>query len=928
MGWEYPRLSRRAFLHVAGGAAAGTGLLQPLTAAYSLAGASAPVEENSYTICNFCSSLCNVRVTTHTRNGVKRAVKLDGNPHSTLNRGKLCARGQSGLRQTYDSDRIKTPMIRVEGTKRGEYAFRPASWEEAWKYIDSRVKKAEIKPWEWTMVGGWTSCVFYMNWAVSFAMANEVPNIIASPMQHCVTTGHLGTDSVTGNFNIHDEVLPDYDNARFILLIGNNASIGAVSTCRMVRFAAAKKNGAKVVVLDPRLSETVAKADEWIKIRPGTDLDFCLAMLHVMMAEGLYDHEFLAKHTNMPFLAARNDAGEWRLALDAQGRPQVAEDGSGKIRSLTAFSNDNFRDADGQPIFPALNPPAGLAIDGRPVMTVMQAQREEISSFTPEWAQRSTGIEASVIRRIAREFGTSRPAIIDPGWHGARFGNVLMLRRVQAMIQALTGGIDVPGGWMMSGEFHQKAAEMYRANQKDSEAAAPLATLAGMHFAKMVIGSFSQGKNFSHGRPGWAWTWSAQQKAAGRPYVALPVMADTGLIESVKGEVEHNGEPYRTRALIINAANPVRHYYPDTYWKEILTNPNVEVVVAVDVLPSDTTPYADVLLPNSTYLERSEPTLYANGVNHDLALTTRYAAIDLLYDTEETPDILLHLTRIISGDEGRFIDWVEKLTGLQAAPVKEALERNRKAGMRGPFTAACREVSFEKEAHHANITVSQLDAALRHKGVFTRTDRDELLKTHAMPRILPVPTDSGRLEFFSPLFASLRDGGATAPNFNVLAGHVPIACRGRKTLDVPLDKNEFYLTYGKAPTVSYASTNSNNPVLAAINHFKGGVYTGLWIHPDRAEKLGIVTGDAIEITNTLSGQKASAHAFVTRMIHPEVVFLYSSFGVENKALTRAVGLGTATNKLVPYQVEPVVAGFRSQEFTVKVVKTDAAGRSA
>jgi anaerobic selenocysteine-containing dehydrogenase len=353
-------------------------------------------------------------------------------------------------------------------------------------------------------------------------------------------------------------------------------------------------------------------------------------------------------------------------------------------------------------------------------------------------------------------------------------------------------------------------------------------------------------------------------------------------------------------------------------------------VIAIDVLPSDTTPYADVILPNSTYLERSEPALYANGVNHDLALTTRYAAIEPLFDTEETPDILLGLTRIVSGDEGRFIDWVEKLTGLPATPVKEALARNRSAGRRGPFSAACREVSFEAHAHEAGLSTVQLDAVLRHKGIYTKIDRDELLKTHAMPRKLPLPTDSGRIEFFSPLFASLRDGGASGPNFNVLAGYVPTASRGKKLFDVPLERDEFYLTYGKAPTVSYASTNSNNPVIAAINLFKGVVYTGLWIHPERAEQLGISTGDTVEITNTLSGQQASAHAFVTRMIHREAVFLYSSFGVENKALTRAYGLGTATNRLVPYQVEPVVAGFRSQEFTVKILKTGsaAAGRSA
>jgi hypothetical protein len=61
---------------------------------------------------------------------------------------------------------------------------------------------------------------------------------------------------------------------------------------------------------------------------------------------------------------------------------------------------------------------------------------------------------------------------------------------------------------------------------------------------------------------------------------------------------------------------------------------------------------------------------------------------------------------------------------------------------------------------------------------------------------------------------------------------------------------------------------------------------------------------------------------VTRQVHREVLFLYSSFGAENKALTRAHGFGTATSKLIPYEVEPVVAGFRSQEFTLKVTKIE------
>lgn len=929
MAWSFPRLSRRAFLKASGYSGAGLTLLQPLSLIGKEKGEqAADGEDVSYNICNFCSSLCNIRVTSRTRNGIKRIVKLDGNPNSTLNRGKICARGQSGLRQTYDSDRLKTPLIRVEGSKRGEWAFRPASWEEAWQYIAEKNKQAALKPYEWTMVGGWTSCIFYMNWAVPFAMANEVPNIVASPMQHCVTTGHLGTDMVTGNFNIHDEVLPDYDNAKYILFVANNASIGAVSTCRMVRFATGRKRGAKVVALDPRRSETAAKADEWIAIRPGTDLDFMLAMLKVMMEEGHYDALFLKRHSNMPFLIYKDEEGEWHLALDGEGRPQVVAEGSGLIHVLPAYTNHNETDVDGDPVNPALTAPEGLEVDGKRVVTVFQAQLAELDGYTPEWAEKTTGIDAETIRRIAFEFGTTRPAIVDPGWHGARFQNVMMLRRVQAMIQVLTGGIDKKGGWIMSGEFHHKAAHMIKAQAEGHEAGPPMATLAGMPFAKMVIGAVSKGENFSHGRPGWAWAFSAQEAAAGREHIALPVMADTGLKESVEGKLEFNGEPYKTRAFLINAANPVRHYYPDQRWKDILGHEDVELVIAVDVLPADTTQWADVILPNSTYLERNEPTIYGNGVNHDLALTTRYAAIDPLYETEEAPDILLRMTNIISGNEYGFLEWVEKLTGMPAKAVKEAYGRKHDEMKHGAFSAACREVAFAETAKRLNTSPEAIDKVLRERGIYMEEEREELLAHSAMPWKLPLPSESGRVEFFSPLFHMLRSGGAKQPNFSPLASRITAECRPGTPMDMPLAGDEFYFAYGKTPTVSYASTNSNNPVLAAINKFKEPIYAGVWIHPDRAEALGVNTGDRLKLTNSLTGQSTEGTAYVTRLVRRDTLFIYSSFGSENKALSRAYGIGTATSKLIPYRVEPVVAGFRSQEFTLKVSKLNAKGGAA
>jgi anaerobic selenocysteine-containing dehydrogenase len=128
--------------------------------------------------------------------------------------------------------------------------------------------------------------------------------------------------------------------------------------------------------------------------------------------------------------------------------------------------------------------------------------------------------------------------------------------------------------------------------------------------------------------------------------------------------------------------------------------------------------------------------------------------------------------------------------------------------------------------------------------------------------------------------------------------------------------------------VSYSSTNNNNPVLAAINQFKKDIYTRIWMHPARAAFLGIGDGDPISITNSKTGQTANGHAHITRLIHREAVFLYSGFGSENPALTRAVGVGTATNKLAPYDLEPVTGGFRTQEFTVRIKKIERKGVQA
>ncbi len=337
----------------------------------------------------------------------------------------------------------------------------------------------------------------------------------------------------------------------------------------------------------------------------------------------------------------------------------------------------------------------------------------------------------------------------------------MMLRRVQAMVQALTGGIDSVGGWMKSGELHHKAAHMYEAMEQGYEMGAPLATLAGHGLRQDGHRCRIQGREFLP-RQARLVLGLQRPRERGRPLQRGPAGDDglPGCESRWRASCNTRASPTGPAPFIINAANPVRHYYPDTYWKEVLSHENMELVVLVDVLPSDTAPYADVILPNTTYLERDEPTLYGNGVNQDLALTTRYAAIDPLYDTEETADILLKLTEIISGNTEGFLMWVEQLTGLKAEPVKAAHAETKKTHEKGSFAAACRRVSFAQTAERLGVTPEHIDQVLREKGVYHEEDKQEILAHQAMPRKMPVPTDSGRVEFFSALMRSLRDGGS------------------------------------------------------------------------------------------------------------------------------------------------------------------------
>lgn len=216
-----------------------------------------------------------------------RVVKLEGNPDHPHSRGNLCPRGQSGLMNTYDPDRVLSPLIRVGN--RGEGTFRKASWEEALDLTASKMLDIKNKYGAEAMVFSSThnlSQVQFENLLYGFGSPNYGTQ--RSLCFNAMITAFLLTYGI-------EEPSRNYEGVDFILMVGRNM-MEAISTSETSELSQAIDRGAKLVYLDPRFTKTAAKATEWIPIRPGTDSAFLLAMIGVITTNELADCEFVKQY--------------------------------------------------------------------------------------------------------------------------------------------------------------------------------------------------------------------------------------------------------------------------------------------------------------------------------------------------------------------------------------------------------------------------------------------------------------------------------------------------------------------------------------------------------------------------------------------------------------------------------------------------------
>ncbi len=283
-------ISRRDFLKLgaAGAGAVALGQMLPARAAQAARDAGTINAEGNGFVHSMCE-MCVWRCGLIAKVVEGRVVKLDGNPEHPHSRGNLCPRGQSGLMNTYDPDRVLSPLVRVG--KRGEGLFRKTSWNEALDIVASNMSKIKDKYGAEAMVFSSThnlSQPLFENLLYAFGSPNYGTQ--RSLCFNAMIVANMMTYGMEEPARIYD------DKLKYILLTGRNL-LEAISTSETHDLIMAIDRGAKVVYLDPRYTKTASKATEWLPIKPGNDLAFHLALLNVIIGEKLYNSSFVEKNT-------------------------------------------------------------------------------------------------------------------------------------------------------------------------------------------------------------------------------------------------------------------------------------------------------------------------------------------------------------------------------------------------------------------------------------------------------------------------------------------------------------------------------------------------------------------------------------------------------------------------------------------------------
>jgi anaerobic selenocysteine-containing dehydrogenase len=337
------------------------------------------------TICFNCESACGLLAFVDKETGKIR--KFEGNPVHPGSRGRTCAKGPATINQVEDVDRILTPLKRVG--PRGSGQFEPVSWDEALDDIGGRVRKALVEERHDEVmyhVGrpGEDHFIPRLLQAWGVDGHNSHTNV-------CSASARTGMALWCGA----DRPSPDYANAKFILLISAHLETGHYFNPHAQRIIEAKNGGARLAVLDTRLSNTTSHANHWVSPWPGSEAALLLAIAHDLLATDRIDRAFVERWTN------------WDEYLEAE-------------------------DPDGPGTFERF----------------LEHLTERYASFTPAFVAEECRVAPEVVATLADEIAAAGSRFASHLWRSTASGNLggWQIMRSLLLLHVLTGSFGTEGG--------------------------------------------------------------------------------------------------------------------------------------------------------------------------------------------------------------------------------------------------------------------------------------------------------------------------------------------------------------------------------------------------------------------------------------------------------------------------------------------------
>ena len=558
-------------------------------------------QQIKHTTCYMCACRCGIKVTLEDN----KIRFIQGTREHPVNRGVLCAKGNAGIMKQCSPAKLKKPMLRKSTAERGSGEFEEISWQKALDILVERLDKIRQndpkklayftgRDQMQALTGLWAQQFGTVNWAAHGGFCSV--NMAAGGLY-------------TMGYSFWEFGEPDWDRTKYFMLWG--VAEDHASNPIKIGLEKLKRRGSKFVAINPVRTGYQAIADEWVPIIPGSDAMLALSMVHVLLKNELFDWEFLVRYTNAPYLLINNPGGsnDGLIYRNAEGKPYIWDL---KTESVAEAALRGTQPA----LFGEYQGEEGIKL--KTVFTTLAEQYLD-EKYAPEHAAAICGIDADTIERLALEMAhiafketievpcqwvdsagrqhdsfIGRPVSMHAMRGISAHSNGFQTCRAIHLLQILLGAVDCPGAHRAKPPYPKHIPPPIKPAQQSKAGEALPAPPLGFPTCPEDLVIDDKGQPL---RIDKAYSWEAP-------------LANHGLMHTVITNAA-NGDPYTIDTLMLFMANMswnssmnVAKVQDMLRAKDADGEYKIPFLVVIDAFNSEMVQFADLVLPDTTYLER------------------------------------------------------------------------------------------------------------------------------------------------------------------------------------------------------------------------------------------------------------------------------------------------------------------------------------